>query len=311
MSAAIELVDVCKRYGANRAVDGLSLEVPEGSLYGFIGPNGSGKTTTLRMMLGMIEPDTGEIRIFGKPGDCFRTGAMAYLPEERGLYRKMKVGAQLIYFGRLNGMSSREAKAAAKGWLERLDIVDRWQTKTESLSKGMTQKVQFVAAIIARPRLLILDEPFSGLDPVNLEIIRGIILELRDAGTTVILSTHDMATAEAMCERVLMIHRGKRIFDGSLAAIRECYRSNRVRLRMAEANGWHPSSLPAVEAVRATEQGWEICHRGSPQAILQAAVEAGEVELFERIHPSLHEIFVRAVTAGDPSESDGEEVRGV
>ncbi|MFP4541908.1 MAG: ABC transporter ATP-binding protein [Opitutales bacterium] len=291
--AAVELEHVSKLFGAHRAVDRVDLVVPEGSIYGFIGPNGSGKTTSLRMILRIIEQDEGQIRVFGQPTQQTANDHIAYLPEERGVYRKLKVGQQLIYFGKLKGMKTADAKRAAREWLERLGLEEWWGEKTEKLSKGMTQKVQFIASVLARPQLLILDEPFSGLDPVNLEVIRRAVLDLRRAGTTVIFSTHDMHTAEAMCDRIFMIYRGQKVLDGSLAEIRARYGSDTVRLRMGEGVRVDPARLPGVTHTRELGQDWELRFEGDPQGILRAVVELGPVERFEIASPSLHDIFVR------------------
>jgi ABC-2 type transport system ATP-binding protein len=307
MSDAVLLQGVRKRFGETEAVKGVNLSVPEGSIYGFIGPNGSGKTTTIRMILRIIEPDEGRIEVLGKPSHPTANDAVAYLPEERGLYRKMKVGAQLTYFGRLKGMSTRDAKREARAWLERLGLEDRWNEKTESLSKGMSQKIQFIATVIARPRLLVLDEPFSGLDPVNLEVIRQSVLELRREGATILFSTHDMGTAEAMCDRIFMIYKGDTVLDGSLAEIRQRYGEDMIRLRLAESDGWNPERVPGVEFCRDIGQSWELRYSGDSQELLREAMQHGRVEQFERTHPSLHDIFVRIAR---PSESLDETAEG-
>lgn len=291
--SAVEMEKVTKVFGEHRAVDAVDLSVPEGSIYGFIGPNGSGKTTSIRMILRIIEPDTGSVRVFGKPVNATANDHIAYLPEERGVYRKLKVGQQLIYFGKLKGMSTRDARRSAQEWLERLGLQDWWKEKTEKLSKGMTQKVQFIASVLARPRLLVLDEPFSGLDPVNLEVIREAVLELRRAGTTVIFSTHDMGTAEAMCDRIFMIYRGQKVLDGSLAEIRERYGTDTIRLRMGEGAVLDPGTLAGVTHARDLGRDWELRFDGDAQTILRGAMERGAIERFEITSPSLHDIFVR------------------
>jgi len=291
--SAVEMEKVTKVFGEHRAVDAVDLSVPEGSIYGFIGPNGSGKTTSIRMILRIIEPDTGSVRVFGKPVNATANDHIAYLPEERGVYRKLKVGQQLIYFGKLKGMSTRDARRSAQEWLERLGLQDWWKEKTEKLSKGMTQKVQFIASVLARPRLLVLDEPFSGLDPVNLEVIREAVLELRRAGTTVIFSTHDMSTAEAMCDRIFMIYRGQKVLDGSLAEIRERYGTDTIRLRMGEGAVLDPGTLAGVTHARDLGRDWELRFDGDAQTILRGAMERGAIERFEITSPSLHDIFVR------------------
>jgi ABC-2 type transport system ATP-binding protein len=306
---AIELEQVTKTFGEHRAVDAVDLRVPEGSIYGFIGPNGSGKTTSIRMILRIIEPDAGTIRVFGAPAHQTANDQIAYLPEERGVYRKLKVGQQLTYFGQLKGLSRQEAKRSGQEWLARLGLEKWWGEKTEKLSKGMTQKVQFIASVIARPRLLILDEPFSGLDPVNLETIREAILDLRRGGTTVVFSTHDMSTAEAMCDRIFMIYRGRKVLDGSLAEIRAHYGTDSIRLRLAEGAPLEPGTLPGVTHAREWGRDWELRFQGDPQVVLRAALERGAVERFEIASPSLHDIFVRIANPTAEEISELQEAR--
>lgn len=304
---AVSVEGVTKRFRENVAVDGLDLSIPEGAIFGFIGPNGSGKSTTLRMILRIIEPDEGRILVLGADRRGTANDAIAYLPEERGLYRKLKVGAQLTYFGRLKGMSKRAAETAAREWLDRLGLADRWGDKTETLSKGMTQKVQFIATVLAQPRLLVLDEPFSGLDPVNLEVLRDGILSLRRGGATILFSTHDMPTAEAMCDQICMIYQGRKVLDGTLAAIREQYGQDVIRLRVEEAGEWHPSAVPEVTDVRDLGQSWEVRTSGDGQGVLRAAMAVGTVTRFERAHPSLHDIFIRLARPPEtlPEVTDG------
>src|SRR6185369_1160955 len=220
---AIDARRVSKSFDGHRAVDDLSLTVPEGAIYGFIGPNGSGKTTTLRMILNIIAPDSGTIDVLGQPASSATRDAIGYLPEERGLYKKMQVRRLLRYYGRLKGRTVAELDPVIARWLERLQLADWADKRIDQLSKGMAQKVQFVSAIVARPRLLILDEPFSGLDPVNADVLRSAVLELRREGTTVVFSTHDMGTAEKMCDRILMIFQGRKVLDGSMKEIQAEY----------------------------------------------------------------------------------------
>lgn len=282
-------------------MEDLDLEIPEGSVYGFIGPNGSGKTTTLRLILRMILPDSGKLEVLGRGAGGAADASIAYLPEERGLYRKIPVRRQLIYFGLMKGMRRREAARAADTWLERFDLADWAGQKTETLSKGMTQKVQFAAAVMAKPRLLILDEPFSGLDPVNMDLLRSIVFELRREGTTVIFSTHDMHMAEQMCDRVLMIYRGKKVLDGTVATIREEYGADMVRFDLAPGNAWDPRTADGVSAVRERSGGFEFRVQGDTAPLLRAALDAGGVTRFERHHPTLHDIFVR-IARPEPEE---------
>jgi ABC-2 type transport system ATP-binding protein len=222
---AVQISNVTKTFGSVTAVDDLSLAVPEGSIYGFIGPNGSGKTTTMRMIVSIFYPDRGEIRLFGGDSPGASSDRVGYLPEERGLYQKMTVESVLRFYGELR--SGRKVSAEVRGWLERLDLADCASRKVETLSKGMSQKVQFIAAVVPEPKLLILDEPFSGLDPVSADALRSAILDLRRRGITVILSTHDMNVAETMCDYIFMIFRGGKVLDGTLASIRTAMATTR------------------------------------------------------------------------------------
>ncbi|HKJ91106.1 MAG TPA: ATP-binding cassette domain-containing protein [Oceanipulchritudo sp.] len=289
----VSLFDVVKRYRGHTAVDHFNLQVPEGALFGFIGPNGSGKTTTLRMILRIIEPDSGSISVFGKPHTVTANNAIGYLPEERGLYRKMTVLRQLVYFGNLKGMSNREARLSAETWLERLELGAWRDKKLETLSKGMSQKIQFIATVLARPRLLILDEPFSGLDPVNLETLRGALLELCREGTTVIFSTHDMHTAEHLCDHICMIYRGGKVLDGSLESIQATYGEDTLRIGFRDRRELKPGELEGVHTLRHLGRYMEMRFSGEPHGILEQAMRLGRVEHFEIVHPSLHDIFVR------------------
>ena len=243
---AVALSGVSKSYGSHRAVDNLSLAVPEGSIYGFIGPNGSGKTTTIRMILHILYADSGTIEVLGEMGTRAANDRIGYLPEERGLYKKMKVVNLLEYYGNLKGMTRKDAVAEGKRWLERMELSDWADKKIESLSKGMAQKIQFIATVLARPRLIILDEPFSGLDPVNLESIRSAILDLRRQGSTIIFSTHDMSMAEKLCDSIFMIYMGKKVLDGTLGEIQASYGKDTVRLKI-DGGASVLKGLPGVE----------------------------------------------------------------
>jgi ABC-2 type transport system ATP-binding protein len=288
----VELEQVTKTFGATRAVDDLSLAVPRGSIYGFIGPNGSGKTTTLRMIMSILYPDRGLVRVLadGRPGR--RSDRIGYLPEERGLYKKMRVRDLLRFHGdlKLGENVSREVDA----WIERLGLADATEKKVEALSKGMSQKVQFIAAVVARPELLILDEPFSGLDPVNAEALRTSILDLRRQGTTIILSTHDMSLAEQLCDFILMIFRGRKVLDGTLAAIQDQYGADTVRVGL-ENGAQDLRGLPGVTSIRdlGRVQELQLDRTTDPQGILAALIARGRVRSFEITRPSLHDIFVR------------------
>jgi len=220
MSTVIEAINVCKTFGEQRVSKNISLAVREGSIYGLLGPNGAGKTTLIRMLSTITQPDSGEIRFRGDALKDVHAHQMGYMPEERGLYKKMTVAEQLLFFAELRGLSNRDAKAAVKHWLQRLDMMDWARKKVEEISKGMAQKVQFVSCVLHNPKLLILDEPFSGFDPVNADLIKDLILELKRGGTSVIFSTHRMDNVESLCDHLAIIHKGEKVLDGSVSEIR-------------------------------------------------------------------------------------------
>ena len=289
---AVELEGVTKRFGRHVAVDDLSLRVPQGSVYGFIGPNGSGKTTTLRMIMNIFYPDQGDVRVFDQilGGAC--TDRIGYLPEERGLYRKMRVRELLRFYGELKG--GQRVDQAVDAWLERLDLLSWGDKKVETLSKGMSQKVQFIATVVADPELVILDEPFSGLDPVNTDVMRESVIELQRQGKTVIFSTHDMSVAERMCDFIFMIFQGRKVLDGTLAAIQDEYGSDTVRIRSAGGRA-ALGELPEVEAISDYGQVQELRVKRDcdVQALVRTIMSRTELLSFEISKPSLHDIFVR------------------
>jgi ABC-2 type transport system ATP-binding protein len=289
--SAIVLERVTKRFGTHVAVNDLTLEVPTGSVYGFIGPNGSGKTTTIRMILHILLPDAGRIAVLGETRTDTARDKIGYLPEERGLYKKMKVRRLLRYYGRLKGKSLKTIDEQIIWWIDRMSLGSWLDKPVEALSKGMAQKVQFIAAVVAQPQLLILDEPFSGLDPVNADVLREAVLDVRRAGTTVVFSTHDMAVAERMCDRIFMIFRGRKVLDGTLDEIQEAYGADTVRLR-TDAGVDVLRSLPGVTAINDHGQLQEV-RCADPQALLQALAARARVQHFEITRPSLHDIFVR------------------
>ncbi len=297
---AIELENVTKTFGNHTAVDALSLRVPVGSVYGFIGPNGSGKTTTLRMIMHIIHADRGRITVLGEEAHAAANDRVGYLPEERGLYRQMKVAELLRFHSQLKGHPA--SRSEIVGWLDRLQLAECADRKVESLSKGMSQKVQFIAMVIARPELLLLDEPFSGLDPLNAEVVRDIVLQLVRAGTTVLFSTHDMSVAEVLCDWILMIHKGKKVLDGSLQQIQEEHGGDvlRVRLDWPATSDRRLSDLPGVGKVTDLGNVQEIsllatCDR---QQILQLLMQRGKVNHFELTRPSLKDIFLQIAGGG-------------
>ena len=297
---AITLTKVTKTFGTTTAVNDLSLKVPKGSVYGFIGPNGSGKTTTLRMILNIFYPDSGNIQFPDFPNGAGVSDRIGYMPEERGIYTRMKVADLLKFMAALKGKW--KIGAEIDQWLKRLDL-DSWANrKVETLSKGMSQKVQFLATIVARPNIVILDEPFSGLDPVNSEAIREIILELQKDGATVIFSTHDMNVAERMCDFIFMIHKGKKVLDGTLSSIQDEYGTDTVRLR-AEGGVKHLQDLAQVEKVIdfGQEQQLKTAPGCDHRQLLTQILERTTVLSFDVIKPSLNDIFIRIAgpTAGE------------
>lgn len=302
-SVAVRLQGVTKAFGHHIAVNDLSLEVPAGSVYGFIGPNGSGKTTTLRMILHIFHPDSGIIEVLGQQSTRAANDFIGYLPEERGLYKKMSVRRVLAYYAALKGMRGADSRPAIEQWLEKLGLNQWGNHKVEALSKGMAQKIQFISAVIARPQLLILDEPFSGLDPVNLEVLRAAILELRAQGTTIIFSTHDMTMAEEMCDFIFMIHRGRKVLDGTLESIQARYGADTIRLR-ADGATEILRGLGQAHIVRDLGQCQEVRYAGDAQELLQMLSSRTRVQLFEITRPSLHDIFVRIAGAGPKEETD-------
>ena len=305
MSNAVELTQVTKRFGEHVAVNQLDLAVPAGAVYGFIGPNGSGKTTTLRMILRIFHPDEGQVVVLGNGRSGAADDRVGYLPEERGLYKKMKVRDILVFYGQLKGM--RSCRREVDSWLERLDLASWAGHRVEMLSKGMAQKVQFIAAVLARPELVVLDEPFSGLDPVNMDVLKDAVLGLRAQGSTVIFSTHDMDVAERMCDTIFMIFRGRKVLDGTLASLQNLYGSDTIRVRMNESR----VALAGIKGVaRVNDFGpykeLRMAQGADTQQILRELMAAGEVEHFELARPSLHDIFVRI--AG-PESQEMEEPR--
>ena len=299
MTAAIRLENVTKRFGAQVAVDALSLTVPEGSIYGFIGPNGSGKTTTLRMILRIFQPDGGTVEVLGQSQGRTADDRLGYLPEERGLYKRMRVRALLRYYARLKGFY--RCDEAIEMWLERLGATDWAQKRVDMLSKGMAQKIQFIAAVVTKPKLLILDEPFSGLDPVNLEVLRDGMLWMRDQGTTVVFSTLDMEMAERLCDTIFMIFQGKKVLDGTLDAIQAEYAADRVRVRLDDPRAELPD-LPEIRDVESRGRFTEfrLSDPSAAQRVLRELVATLPLTHFEVIRPSLHEIFVR-IAKHDPA----------
>ncbi|MGQ0762378.1 MAG: ABC transporter ATP-binding protein [Acidobacteriota bacterium] len=288
---------VTKRFGDFTAVDDLSLQVHRGRVFGLIGPNGAGKTTTIRMIVNITMPDSGGIELFGQPMSSQLQDRIGYLPEERGLYRKMKVGEQLRFFAELKDVRRKDADERINKWLAKLQLTDWKNKRAKDLSKGMQQKVQFITAVIHDPDLLILDEPFSGLDPVNVELMKQTILEKKAEGKTIILSTHQMEIAEKLCDDVCMINRSHKVLDGKLREIRRSFARNAIELQIAGGDGvLEDRSL--VANIRESGDDLEVllAPGADAQTLLKRLVASGAViNKFELAEPSLHDIFIAKV----------------
>lgn len=305
---AVRLEGVTKRFRGHTAVDGLDLEIPRGSIYGLLGPNGSGKTTTIRMIMGILLPDQGRVSLFGGPPDHDRRRRVGYLPEERGVYKKMRVLELLTFLAEIRDVPRRTARERAILWLERLEIAAWSRRRLEDLSKGMQQKVQFISTVLHEPDLLILDEPFSGLDPINQELLEAIVLDLHRQGATILFSTHLMEQAERLCERVCLISRSRRVLDGDLREIKRSERRGEVAISFDGPDGWIDG--PEVAGRRPIADGVSVVlsEGADPQAILRRAVAASDVVIhrFELVEPRLHEIFLRHVGGrGDAAMNGG------
>ncbi len=290
---AITLEGVTKAYDSITAVDAISLRVRQGAVLGLLGPNGAGKTTTIRMVMNILMPDSGSIRVLDQPVGERTRDLIGYLPEERGLYPRMKVTDVIVFLAALHGLSQAEARKRAAVWLDRFELGAWGDKKLIDLSKGMQQKVQFICAVIHRPPLVILDEPFSGLDPVNATAVKDIMLELRDRGSTIILCTHRMEQVEQMCDSICLINHGRSVLDGELRAIKQSYGKNTIHIEFTGPEIF--LCHPAVASVNRFGTGAEAKLKpgADPQAVLKAAVDAGaQISRFELLEPSLSDIFI-------------------
>ncbi len=300
MDFILEASGVTKHYAEHLALDDISLRIPVNSIYGLLGPNGAGKTTFIRIINQIIDADEGEILIDGTPLNPDHISIIGYLPEERGLYKKMSVGEQLVYLGQLRNMSKKDAIAQSKAWTKKLDIDGWWSRKVEDLSKGMAQKIQFIATVLNRPRLIILDEPFSGFDPVNANLIKDEILQLRDEGSTIIFSTHRMESVEQLCDHIALINKSKMIIEGSKKDIKNQYRSNTyvvehsTQLQNGQAGRFDilESHATGDELVKTTIR---IPEGIGPNELLQYLIRETEVHSFQEKIPSINDIFISTV----------------
>lgn len=303
----IEVQGVSKQYSSHKALDNVSLEIPAGSVYGLLGPNGAGKTTLIRIINHITAPDSGQVLFDGHPLVAEDVVNIGYLPEERGLYKKMKVGDQALFFAKLKGLKTREAETQLRAWFEKFDISDWWNKKVEELSKGMAQKVQFIVTVLHRPKLLIFDEPFSGFDPINAELLKNEILQLRDEGATVIFSTHNMESVEALCDNFTLINRSRNILSGNVAEIRREMGKNHYRLSFqGDADKLIQTLGPSIRnynmsAPEQTESGiiynseFTLNPDVTMHDFIQAANDTVEIVTFDRALPSMNEIFIRTV----------------
>lgn len=291
---AVRLEGVTKRFRGHTAVDGLDLEIPRGSIYGLLGPNGSGKTTSIRMIMGILLPDEGRVTLFGADPAQTRRRKVGYLPEERGVYKKMRVRELLVFLAEIRGVPRKVGRSRAGDWLDRLELGGWADRRLEDLSKGMQQKVQFISTVLHEPELLVLDEPFSGLDPINQDVLEDIVLEFHARGTTILFSTHLMDQAERLCERVCLISCARRVLDGELKEIKQRERTGVVAVAFEGPADW----LMGPEVMR-QEPGPGAVHLvlregADPKAILSRGVASGaEIHRFEVVEPRLHEIFLR------------------
>ncbi len=296
----LSIQNVVKRYDKYTAVDHVSFDVPKGSVFGLLGPNGAGKTSLIRMITTITGPDEGAILMDGEKINFRTPEKIGYMPEERGLYKKMKVGEQLLYLAQLKGLSNAQAKQQIHHWLSKFEITDWWNKKIEDLSKGMQQKIQFIATIVHQPPLLILDEPFTGLDPINTNLIKDEIKQLNEAGTTIIFSTHRMEQVEEMCDHIVLINRGKNVLYGEVEAIKEEYKENLFRV---DFNGALPADFAQHFQVKAQDKAGvtvQFSPHHAPNALLHYFVQNDlRVRAFNEIMPTFNEIFIKRVGETD------------
>jgi ABC-2 type transport system ATP-binding protein len=297
LSAVVELQTISKHFGEKVAVDSISLSIEPGTMFGLLGPNGAGKTTSIRMITGITLPDTGAVHLFGQPFARHALRRVGYLPEERGLYRKMLVLGQLIFMGQMHGLSKADAEARARQWAARLEIADALTKKTDELSKGMQQKIQFISTLLHEPELIILDEPFSGLDPVNALLLEDTLLELKRSGRTILFSTHRMDQVEKLCDSIALVHNGKIVLEGAMRAVKRRYPRERVLVAGSfdEAMLSGHASVAEVKHFSGHSE-LQLAAGADPHALLRELVLAGaQLDRWDVQEPTLEEIFVRTV----------------
>lgn len=296
--AIVQLDHVRKVYDTKIAVEDLSLRIEPGTMFGLLGPNGSGKTSSIRMMIGITVPDSGTVQLFGQPFDRKNLARVGYLPEERGLYKKMKVIDQLVFMGQLHGLDIATATKRAHAWCERMEITEAIPKKVEELSKGMQQKIQFIAALLHEPELIIMDEPFSGLDPVNATLLIDTLLDLRKEGRAILFSTHRMDQVEKMCDAICLISRGKQVLSGSMREVKSRYPRNRIQISFEGDDSFLKN--PGIEEYKRYNNSAEIKLRdeAAAQPILAEAISGAKITRFEVMEPTLEEIFIEEVSRG-------------
>ena len=294
----LELKNLKKYFSSQKAVDDISLKVEKGQIFGLLGPNGAGKTTLIRMITGIFYPDEGDIIFDGKKFDPVNdVSGIGYMPEERGLYKKMKIGEQTLYLAQLKGLSRSEAMSRIKEWFVKFEMETWWNKKVEDLSKGMSQKLQFVTTIVHHPKLIILDEPFSGLDPVNSNLIKDEIFKLAQGGSTIIFSTHRMEQVEEICDHIVLVNKGKKILDGTVAAVKQDFKENLYSIGTEQPIPSQPGIMPfEIVGTRNQSQIVKIAEGRSPNNVLQYLLSQGvQVHAFNEILPSLNDIFIKLV----------------
>ena len=305
MHAILEVKNVVKKYGDKTALNNVSLSIPQGSIFGLLGPNGAGKTSLIRIINQITFPDSGGVFLDGEKLQPHHVKHIGYMPEERGLYKTMKVGEQALYLAQLKGISKQEAQKQLKYWFEKLEISDWWDKKIQELSKGMAQKIQFVVTVLHQPKLLIFDEPFSGFDPVNANIIKDEILELKQKGSTIIFSTHRMESVEEMCDEIALIHKSNKLLDGSLVDIKKEYRSNTFDVGIIADNALvlkeHLSGIYQFETTHFKSLNKELqlsvtLGNKSMNELLQDLIPFGQITHFSEKIPSINDIFIQTVT---------------
>ena len=302
----IEINNVSKTYGNYKALNDISIKVPKQSIYGLLGPNGAGKTTLIRMLNQITAPDKGEIIFNGEKLNRKHISDIGYLPEERGLYKAMKVGEQAIYLAQLKGVSKKEAEKRLKQWFHKFGITDWWNKKVEELSKGMQQKIQFIVTVIHNPQLLIFDEPFSGFDPINVNLLKKEILELRDKGATIIFSTHNMASVEELCDNIMLINKGEKILEGSVYQVKQDFKDNNFEVTLRQQttdNGQHPLILPEGFTIISEKNNINgettfvisADKNINPNILINRLTELGTIVSYRELLPSINDIFINKV----------------